>query len=102
VCHEHDSDENFPENLNPKIFWKNIAENFPYGKIFHLTSLVVTGRFLDTAEDIPPASRALTGLDCSVQHVSLRSLHTKDTNQPLDRADQITPLLKKNLCIHSR
>jgi hypothetical protein len=27
-----------------KIFWKNIAEkfleNFPYGKIFHLTSLV--------------------------------------------------------------
>jgi hypothetical protein len=19
-----------------KIFWKNIAENFPYGKIFHL------------------------------------------------------------------
>jgi hypothetical protein len=22
-----------------KIFWKNIAENFPYGKIFHLTSL---------------------------------------------------------------
>jgi hypothetical protein len=28
-----------------KIFWKNIAENFlenfPYGKIFHLTSLPV-------------------------------------------------------------
>jgi hypothetical protein len=27
-----------------KIFWKNIAENFlenfPYGKIFHLTSLI--------------------------------------------------------------
>jgi hypothetical protein len=22
-----------------KMFWKNIAENFPYGKIFHLTSL---------------------------------------------------------------
>jgi hypothetical protein len=22
-----------------KIFWKNIAGNFPYGKIFHLTSL---------------------------------------------------------------
>jgi hypothetical protein len=25
-----------------KIFWKNIAENFPYGKIFHLTSLLHT------------------------------------------------------------
>jgi len=25
-----------------KIFWKNIAENFPYGKIFHLTSLIDT------------------------------------------------------------
>jgi hypothetical protein len=29
-----------------KIFWKNIAENvlenFPYGKIFHLTSLLFT------------------------------------------------------------
>jgi len=25
-----------------KIFWKNIAENFPYGKIFHLTSLPPT------------------------------------------------------------
>jgi hypothetical protein len=24
-----------------KIFWKNIAENFPCGKIFHLTSLHV-------------------------------------------------------------
>jgi hypothetical protein len=24
-----------------KIFWKNIAENFLYGKIFHLTSLHV-------------------------------------------------------------
>jgi hypothetical protein len=23
-----------------KIFWKNTAENFPYRKIFHLTSLV--------------------------------------------------------------
>jgi hypothetical protein len=31
-----------------KIFWKNIAENFlenfPYGKIFHLTSLEGTNR----------------------------------------------------------
>jgi hypothetical protein len=24
-----------------KIFWKNISENFPYGKIFHLTSLTI-------------------------------------------------------------
>jgi hypothetical protein len=26
-----------------KIFWKNIAENFPYGKIFHFTSLLAVG-----------------------------------------------------------
>jgi hypothetical protein len=26
-----------------KIFWKNIAEIFPYGKIFHLTSLAHGG-----------------------------------------------------------
>jgi hypothetical protein len=39
LCHEHDSDENFPEKFKSEIFWKNIAENFlknfPYGKIFY-------------------------------------------------------------------
>jgi hypothetical protein len=40
-----------------KMFWKNIAENFPYGKIFHLTSLLRTGVRGESVGQLPRALR---------------------------------------------